>query len=260
MDKNTIWAIVLSTIVLIGFMTFQIMFFPSKPAHEAVASENSKETSAASTGIQSESAEKKDLTEIFEEPNELEPSKESTYTITTKKARITLTNRGGDIVGYELLDHFDRDTGKGVEMADNISENDRFCALALGGTDKQIINDIFKVKKIDDYTIGFYKNFLVKNNDGQTSSFILAKEYSFKPDDYAFKLNIAISGGKDLDKIDFQNTAYTIRTAPEIGPHFDRSINRYESRQFISYDGEKAKKITLGSKQFKEYEKNFTCR
>ena len=66
-----------------------------------------------------------------------------------------------------------------------------------------------------------------------------------------FKMDVLVHG----DKV--ENLAYTLRTSPQIGPHFNPKLNRYENRQFISYNGGKAKRQVIGNKQFKVYGKDY---
>jgi len=273
MDKNTIWAIALSTVVLVGFMVIQTKFFPApqKPVTQnktaveqpvqssAAASTETNTVSAAVTAVAAAPAASADAgtagtatSSAVQVPAEVE----TTYTIKTNKVKAVFTNRGGDIISYELLDHHDSYTGKGVEMADNISKFNRACSISFGGADNQIINDIFTAKQLDEYTIGFYRTFTAKNSNGSDNTFTLVKQYTFKPDDYAFKLDVMIDSQNPAVGLNFNEAAYTLRTSPQIGPHFDRKVDRYELRSFIAYNGEKAKRINLGEKTFKSYDKD----
>ena len=255
MEKNTIWAIVLSTIVLVGFMFIQTTFFP--PAKQPAASAANTETAAEKVENQAVTVNTPSVqTALLTEKDLSEVAAEETYTITTDKVKVVFTNKGGDILSYELLDHLDRDTGKGVELSDNISEMNRTCALSFGSASNAIINDTFTAKQLDEYTIGFYKTFAIKNSDNTDNNFTLVKQYTFKPGEYLFKLDIMIDGGEQSYGLNFNGAAYTIRTSPQIGPHFNKKTDRYESRQFIAYNGEKSKKIVLSDKQFKEYDKD----
>ncbi len=259
MEKNTLWAIILSTIVLVGFMTAQSILYPNSLRTNQPA-KSSEQTAAATevTGTSAENAENGVTVTNDVSNSENESLAEETYTITTNKVKVTFTNRGGDVIGYELLEHNDTETGKGVEMADNISASNRAFSLSLGGAKSAIINDLFTAKVIDEYTIGFFKHFTITNADGSQGKFTLVKTYSFKPDDYVFKLDVTVDGGEGFAGLNVNDAAYTLRTSPQIGPHFDRKVDRYENRTFISYNGEKAKKIVLGTNQFKSYDKNWT--
>ena len=253
MEKNTIWAVVLSTIVLVGSMFIQTKFFPTQNK-QTVQTETVQEKEAVETQLDSVNTIVTNKIENVLSADE-ETAIEEFYTIKTDKVEVVFSTRGGDIISYKLLDHFDRDTSTGVELSDNVSELNRTCSIAFGGASNSIINEVFTARKLDDYTIGFYKTFLIENSDKTENRFTLYKTYSFKPDEYAFKLDIAREGAENSNGLNFDGIAYTIRTSPQLGPHFDKKADRYESRQFIAFNGEKAKKIVLSEKQFKVYDK-----
>ena len=176
---------------------------------------------------------------------------EETFTVLTDKAEVILTNRGGDIISYKLLEHLDKDTGTGVQISDNVSEFNRTCALALGVAENSIVDELFEVERIDNYTYFFKRNF---NYNGK--KFSLGKRYTFMPGEYVFKLDIFIHTD-DKNGLDFDGASYTLRTSPQIGPHFNPKQNRYENRQYLAFNGSKTKKVILGSGQFKRYDKDF---
>ena len=273
MEKNIVWAIGLSTVVLVGFFAAQTFLFPPQPSQadgSQTAQNVSESTETQSDSVDSNSQDSsinQNLSVIkssadFEETENL---KEETFTITTNKVSVTFTNRGGDIVSYELIEKDERgnlknrdaDTGKGVELIENITEKNRAFSLSLGSAHQPIINDIFVAKKLDDYSIGFFKKYSYKNADGTDSEFTFVKTYSFKPNDYTFKLDITIDGGENFKGIDLSGAAYTLRTAPQIGPKYNPKVDRYEYRELISFNGEKSKKTRLGTKQTKNYERDW---
>ncbi|MBQ6779776.1 MAG: membrane protein insertase YidC [Treponema sp.] len=266
MEKNTLWAIILSTAVLVVFFGIQAKFMPKQQPQTsqqtqtettAPSAETSAETNTEATAeTQAVSPELASLLQDVQ--NSSTNQAEQTYTITTNKVRVTFTNRGGDIISYELLEHQDTDTGKGVEMADNVSSTNRAFALSLGGTNALPLQTIFTARQIDDYTIGFFYT-VQKQVDGKTQTdFTIVKTYSFKPDDYTFKLDVTIDGGENFTGLNFDGVAYSFRTSPQVGPHYNRKVDRYDVRQFMSYSGEKYKKILLGENQQKTYDKNWT--
>lgn len=249
MEKNTIIAIILSTIVLITFTFLQTVVFPPEPAQETVVVQEQPALEATileSTGVASGSL-------AMAYPDSEEAIQEQEIVINTGKARITLTNRGGDVIGYELLEHLDGESG--VEMADNVSERNRAFSVSFGGPENGIIQDLFHVKKIDDYTVGFYKTYQDSKSGG---TYIFAKQYTFKPDDYMFKLDITVEGAGGMNGLSFGNAAYTIRTSPQIGPYFNAKTNKYENRTFMSFDGNKKKKQILGAGKIEVYDKEYT--
>ena len=178
---------------------------------------------------------------------------EENFTITTNNVKVTFTNRGGDIIGYELLNHKDGDAY--IQMADNITESNRAFSVSFGDASKPIIEDIFNTKIIDDYTIGFYKPYTVRNSDGTESSFTFVKQYTFLPDEYVFKLDIRVENITNAKSFNFDDVAYTLRTSPQIGPYYDKKKDRYENRTFMTYNGEKVKKQVLSENASKIYDK-----
>ncbi|MCR4632454.1 MAG: membrane protein insertase YidC [Treponema sp.] len=256
MNKNTVWAIVLSTVVIfVSYFVLPLIFPSLRPvdsqAIEATADleENVEnqveelELNATDTAIAEASVESENEPEVQIE--------EETITVVTDKAEIILTNKGGDIISYKLLEHKDMDTGTGVQISDNVNPKNRTLALALGTADNKIVDDLFTVEKVDDYTYFFKKNY---NYNGK--KFTLGKRYTFKPGEYVFKLDVFIHSD-DNTGLNFDGAAYTIRTSPQIGPHFNPKQNRYENRQFLAFNGSKTKKIILNSNQFKRYDKDF---
>ncbi|MGI5077233.1 membrane protein insertase YidC [Treponema maltophilum] len=266
MDKNTIWAIVLSSLVLFASFFIQSKFFskPQPAENTEVQSQtlqNTANTPSAvnavqgsdSSALQSGSGEGASEGEDAETEEVLE---EREYVIETKTIKVRFTNRGGDIIGYELKDH--SDGGKPVQMAKNISPTNRAFALAFGGAANAIVNDLFNVKIIDDRTIGFYKKFSVTDSTGGRDSFTLVKQYTFDPEEYVFKLDITIDGAKNMSGLAFDDAAYTLRSSPQIGPYYNPKVDRYERRTFIFYTKEKVKKLNLSNGQVKAYDKGFS--
>lgn len=245
MNKNTIIAIVLSTIVVLASLILQPMLFPNTANNVAESENVTEETSAVKV-----EEEKKDLSLIVEDESN-KNVEEQFFEITTKNAQIVLTNRGGDMISYKLLNHIDVDTKDGIQMVDNVSKTNRACAVAFGDVNSPINNEIFNVTHKDENVYFFTKAISIKKEDGLVSKVILGKRYTFDPESYVFKLDILIHGD------DIENLVYTLRTSPQIGPHFDPKLNRYENRQFISFNGEKAKRQVISAKQFKSYNKDY---
>ena len=267
MDKNTIWAIVLSSLVLFASFFIQSKFFskPQPAENTEVQSQtlqNTANTPSAVNAVQGSDAMRLSAADSAEEPAEDEDAageevlEEREYVIETKTIKVRFTNRGGDIIGYELKDH--SDGGTPVQMAENISPTNRAFALAFGGAANTIVNDLFNAKIIDDRTIGFYKKFSVTNSTGGRDSFTLVKQYTFDPEEYVFKLDITIDGAKNMNGLAFGDAAYTLRSSPQIGPYYNPKVDRYERRTFIFYTKEKVKKLNLSNGQVKVYDKGFS--
>ena len=110
MEKNTIWAISLSTVVLVGFFAAQTILFPPKPQEQQAQTEQTTEVvenQATGESEKQDSSIEENLS-IVSEVSDSENLTEEKFTITTNKVAVTFTNRGGDIISYELIEKDDR--------------------------------------------------------------------------------------------------------------------------------------------------------
>lgn len=255
MNKNTVLFIVISTLIIIGSYFIIPMIFPSlkmtpvPSGKEVVETKESKEESAVNTELAEFSIEEN--SENTEEAvDEKEVLTEQTFTVNTNVAEIVLTNKGGDIISFKLNNHYDMETDDGVQLADNISKANRACALSIGKADNSITDKIFAVEKIDEYTYLFKQNLLINGR-----KVMVGKKYTFMPDEYVFKLEVLFHDSEGRG-IDFDGTSYTLRTSPQIGPHYYAKRDKYENRSFLAFNGKKTKKIVVGNNQFSKYDKN----
>jgi len=255
MDKNTIIAVVLSTIIIIASFILQPIIFGKKDVQPNQTVEVAENSAVEDTTVTSKN--ESILGSVVAESAEETTASEEKITINTNKAEIVFTTKGGDIINYKLKDHLDMDTNTGVQLSDSISNFNRTCGIALGTAETPIIEKIFTYEKIDDLTILFKTNYKMKNVDGSTSSFVLGKKYSFKADDYMFKMDVMIHGLENMNGLNINGAAYSLRTSPQLGPHYNPKENKYENRQFLAHNGNKSKRTVLGSGQFKEYDKSF---
>ncbi len=259
MEKNSVWAVALSTVVIIVWCLVVPIFFPSltpaflkRATNVEAQAEESTEPQELNISANSESetviAESNLTTENSSNDEGL---KEENFTITTDKVEVIFTNKGGDIISYKLLDHKDKDTNDFVQISDNVNANNRTCAIAFGQVDEKIIDEIFNTE-IEDKKITFTKTL---NVNGKKTT--LRKVYTFMDGEYVFKLDVLVHTA-DSTGLDINGTSYTLRTSPQIGPHFNPKQNRYETRDFIAFNGSKTKKVHLVSRENnKSYDKDF---
>lgn len=246
MDKNTIIAIVLSTLVIIGGFSIQAKFFPpdqvssSLPVSENTVLPSNQEVSAPSSFIEN-------TVEIVAD-NEALLSEEKII-IETNLVKVEFTNRGGDILSYQLKNH--NDNNNYVEMANFVTNSNRAFSVILGNSTGKPLNDLFTVKRLDENSIGFFRNYELKNEDGSISTFTLAKQYTFLPNDYMFDLKITINGDDTFTGLNSGNTGYTLITSPQIGPEWKQKQDKYEYRRFYHLLDGKKKTVNVGAGQTK---------
>ncbi|MDR1786164.1 MAG: membrane protein insertase YidC [Spirochaetaceae bacterium] len=245
MEKNVVIAIILSAAVLVGSSIIRNKLFPPAPPVEAVPAAELPASQAAPA--------------VQEAPPPVGPAspeapgtetQERTIVLDTNLAKITFTNRGGDIISYELKEH--RDGSRGIEMADNITPGNRAFSLSFGGAGNPVIDGLFSVKQTGRDTIEFSRPFTATSG----GTFTLTKRYTFVPNDYMFKLDVIVQG--DRPGLSFGGYAYTLRSSPQIGPPVNLKIDRYERRSFMAYTGEKKKRTNVASGKTGEYKDPYT--
>ena len=178
MNKNTVIAMVLSGLVIAAAMFVQYKFFPPVPVQQqssAAVSTTEQQAEVPQNTFVAETA-PADFG-VLETPDETVIG-EQTVTVKTNIAEITLTNRGGDIISYKLLEHNNSKGDSYVEMVKNLTDRNRAFSIALGGAQASALNQFFNVKEETvngKQSVGFFKTISVKNQDGSVSSFTLAK-------------------------------------------------------------------------------------
>ncbi|MCQ2596510.1 MAG: membrane protein insertase YidC [Treponema sp.] len=254
MDKNTIIAVVLSTLVIIGSTIIMQKRNPAMFAPQTAETPASEEVSTEVTDLNNASVSELAAADLEAGETVSESVEEQTITINTDKAEIVLTNKGGDIISYKLKDFNDKDTNEGVQISDSVHEKNRTLGVSFGSADKPIMNETMNVEMIDDKTVLFKKNVTVKKN-GELKTFTFGKKYSFKDGENVFKLDLMFHANEDLSFLNSDGVSYSLRSAPQIGPHFNPKENRYENRQMISYNGRKMKRQILGQNDFRAWNK-----
>ncbi len=235
MDKNTLWAILLSTLVVVvsGIVEFTVIMPRQQQRMEALAAEEELKAKEAAALAEEQSKAISTSLGIEEDTgNEKETVAEEFVEITTNKMKAVFSNKGGDLVSLKLLEHLDKETGEGVEMVNHVTPSNRALSLSFGNAETSVLNDTFTISRINDYSVGFYRSYSIKDDMGNDHKFYLAKLYTFKDDDYAFKMDITVRP-EDGYALNVGGAAYTIRTSPQIGPRFDKK-NRYEVRQYVA--------------------------
>ena len=251
MEKNTVLAVVLSTVVLIGFYVVQGVFFPpKKPEQQSVQppvtavkpepelsqvpqGEPAKEPAQQAAAQQAAAQQAATLPDSDAGPNDLQY-----IVVDTELMAVTLTNAGGNIISWKLKLHNDKE--ENVDMILAGEKEAQAFSVAFGGIDAQPVTSLFYVNKISDYIIEFYRDF-----SGADGKFRLIKRYEFKPRDYMFELTLTLDGGYSMTGFNFAGSAYTLSFGPQIGPKFVKLDNRYDYRHYLTFTNGKRKNAKL---------------
>ncbi len=261
MNRNVVYAIVFSTLIIVAGVTVQTKFFPAAPqapvAEKAVQA-NDTVVPASGEANAVVVAQNEPVSAVADaaapaitggEAIQVAEIPEQTDVIETPLVRVEFTNRGGDIVSFKLKQHSTKEDY--VEMADNVTKANRAFSIAFGDAQNAPIDETFNVKRISETEIGFYRVFSVKNADGTLGTFTLAKQYSFRPDDYMFELKVTIDGSSSFKGLAVGQSAYTIRTSPQIGPTWKGKNDQYEFRKYYRMVDGKRKIVSVNQGQRK---------
>ena len=245
MERNTLLAILLSSLVLIGFFMAQDRYFTtSTPAPAPVQHE--RETQEVpwpqeNFDFHGDIAATPDFSPdiVFMEepgiPGEIIPLQ--TVVIETDVVRVVFSNAGGNIISYQLRRHLDR--GEPVEMIFAGDAEPQAFAVAFGNLDDVLSGRIrpvdrnFRVRRISDLIVEFSQDFHAPGG----GHFTMIKRYEFMPGEYMFELTIALNARDTMNSFNFRGAAYTLMFAPQIGPRFARLDERHEYRRFVTYRG-----------------------
>ena len=240
MDRRTLLAVVLSTVVItVGFL-IQSKFFPGEtpqtaaPAVEQTVDAEETVGETVKDVPMQKSASSSELTLDTETVIE-----EKTIEAETNRFIITFSNKGGVITSLKLKEHMDKDVP--LEMIFRGDDDAAFFDIAFGGIDAAAISETFEYRQLDEYTFQFSKAFLAPADaDGVRNPFVLTKTYKFTKDDYMMELRVGIENSVNkIPALNFDGYSYSLTVGPQIGPEFTELDNRYFYRRFYSYDGGK---------------------
>lgn len=156
---------------------------------------------------------------------------------------VALTNAGGDIVSYKLKEHNDQDDFVEMVLSAGTGGESHAFTIAFGNSDTQPVTAFFNVRRLSEYSVEFYRDFIV----GGSSRFRLTKRYDFKPAEYMFELTVTLDGEQNAS-FNFSGVAYTLGFGPQIGPKFDKIDQRYEYRRYYTYTNGKQKQEKVTDK------------
>ncbi len=239
MEKNTILAIVLSSVIIIGGMTLIQMNAPDTPPEtaertEAVEAESAQADPVTSTEIIATNETVADTTgseSILELSDQDFPVQ--TIVEETDLYNITFSTAGAVVLDIALIQELDE--GKPISMVLDGGSGVGTFNMAFGGHDADFITDVFSHKKIHhgkELIHRFSRDYI---KDGQL--FTLTKSYRIIPGEYMIELTVTLetSDGKAVPLLDGNEPAYTLTYGPQIGPTFEKIDGRYEIRDNVTW-------------------------
>lgn len=220
MEKRTVLAIVLSTIV---FIVFQAINMQMNPVSTEIAGDpNSTSVEIQDTELLVET--QSEDSSFVDESDELYEEKD--IYAETDIYNITFNTRGGVIRELKLKDYkVDVDVEDRVDMVlDKLEDNSLFNITVAD----QLFNQNFKYTKIDNLTHVFEKSFKLDE-----TPVTLVKTYTFDPDEYLFELKISVENHENrMIPLNSNGSIYSLNVAKQIGPEFKKLDRRDDYRKF----------------------------
>ncbi len=245
MEKRTLLAVVLSVIVISGSYLLQSWLAPpaaNKPVAQPTEQTSKQPAPTAETVSESMPA----TGPIAAAETEVQPVVEERVAIETNLVKAVFSNRGGDLVSYQLKEH--KDGADYLEMVLQGTDEAHAFTVAFGAAGAPPLKDLFNVRRVSDRGVEFFRDYQIPKADGGTSRFRLTKRYEFRNDEYLFELAVSVDGGYDVPALDFNGTAYTLEFGPQIGPKFEKLSQRYEYRNYYTYANGKRKQEKINNK------------
>ncbi|MDR3338018.1 MAG: membrane protein insertase YidC [Treponema sp.] len=239
MEKNTIIAVVLSIVVLIGFYFVQGIFFPPQQQAPLEQPVSSAPVQPAAPGDSPAPPPLPSGTPVVG----LDPVQDASVAaqqvvVETRLIRVELTNAGGDVVSFKLREHLDGEDYVDMILSTPETRAKAF-SIAFGNLYAPPVDTLFFVNRISDYIVEFYQDFSFSGDN--TNKFRLTKRYTFSPDEYMFELTVTLDGDYSIPPLNFSGVAYTLCFGPQIGPRFDTLDGRYDYRRYYTYANGKRK-------------------
>ncbi|MDR1909362.1 MAG: membrane protein insertase YidC [Spirochaetaceae bacterium] len=251
MEKNTLIAVALSVVVLVGTIFVQRAFFPQAPQGVSTGIEAPPETGAPPSGS------------VLPLPAALsggesaaEQPVEQRVVMETRRAIAILSSAGGDVVSYRLREHQEGDeyvemilavpglAADGLAVDGQAGEAHAF-TVAFGDSEARPLEDSFRVNRLGENVVEFYRDYAIPGQAGGEQVFRLSKRYTFSPDEYMFELAVTLDGGYEIPALNYGGLAYTLGFGPQIGPRFSQLDGRSEYRRYLTYGNGKRREEKL---------------
>jgi YidC/Oxa1 family membrane protein insertase len=257
LDKRTLLAVVLSTLVIVTFYMVQAAFFPpavpqSVPSEQAA---NQPSPVAPVSQPSGETVPQTDVALLAVEPEEDVPAR--TVVIETDLLKVTLSNEGGDIVSLLLKEHKDNVSASDsdVDMIFSGNAPGHAFTVAFGDWNAVPVTSRFDVRRTGEYSVEFSRVFSL---GGAGQAFTLKKAYTFVPNEYLFQLDVTLDGGPGTPPLNFGGTAYTLGFGPQIGPRFEKLDEQQNYRRYYTYTNGKMRQEKVGVNEAKEINARFS--
>ncbi len=255
MDKNTVLAIVLSVIVIVGGLAVQTTFFPPEPIPQVqTTSSGQTQQGVATSSAQSSNVQQSAPTSYAAAQNGWnskfpgsfvqtgQDGQQNTFTYETNVFIVEFDPKGAAIASLKLKKHLD--DGSPVEMIFNDGSSPPAFSLYAGNDTTNPIDASFNYS-VKGNEVRFSQEFAMVNENGEVEKnpFTISKTYRFGQDEYLFEIVVEVRNSENkVIPLNYNGFAYTLAFEPQLGPSFDTPPDgNYTYRRFyIEKDGKKS--------------------
>ncbi len=226
MEKRTVLAIVLSTIVFIGFQAINSKMNPVSEADINV------QPQTQITDVE-EITEKEIINDSIIEVDDTLNYVEEYISFNTEVFNVTFNTKGANISSLKLKDHkINVNEAENVDLVLQEINNNALFNITLSDN---LFDKVFIYNKIDDLTHEFTRTFILNSKNGDKSAPItLIKTYKFLPNEYMFEVKIALKNSENsLIPLNSDGSLYSLNVTKQIGPEF-KKLDRREDYRKIS--------------------------
>jgi YidC/Oxa1 family membrane protein insertase len=248
MEKNTVIAVVLAVVVIIGSMFVQAKFFPPPELPQRQEAPAAAAPEAASPAQAAQPVQTGQAAEAVSAPEPKLPPlegtlQEETIRMETEVFDLVFSNRGAVVTSVSLKQYQNSD-GSPVEMVLSQESGKNPFEIHLGSRNMPATDELFYYRMaLNGQRIDFYRDFY-----SQTGiPFRLTKSFLFKPGDYMIEVRITIENSiNEIPAVGDGGIAYTLAFGPQIGPEYKKLDRRNEYRMYITYSNGKKKTVKTG--------------
>ncbi len=253
MDKNTVIAIILSVVVIVGGLAVQSTFFPPEPATQVQTqtvstvqdsvivpnAQNSVVESAPTSYAAAQKGWNSNIPGSFSQVGEDGSTK--AFTFQTDVFIVEFDPKGAAIKSLKLKKHLDN--GQPVEMIFNDGSAAAAFSLYAGNDTSNPITASFK-HTISGNEVIFSQDFAMVDENGVSSKvpFTITKTYRFGQNEYLFEIIVEMRNSENkVIPLNYNGFAYTLAFEPQLGPEFHKALDNYTYRRFyIEQNGKKS--------------------
>lgn len=236
MNKQTLYAVIISTIIIIvGFSIQRIIVdrqAQDQQSEQTPADQESPSDPAAPSAGESGAiaARTGGIVPVIDDGRSLSCDPQ----FNNGTVEVTFSAVTASIESFKLLKHLE--DNRPIDMVFRGSGTRNPFTILVGGDDGYELQGAYSCRSRSD-SIEFTGRFVAPAV--QQQPFDVTVTYTFVPDEYLFQQDIAFrnSINRSVPLSDSGNGSYTLYIGPQIGPEFEKLDNRAEYRKYVTLEG-----------------------